>query len=620
MQKTPKQGTGAGRNAPEQRRRSDGSSAAAAGKGILGRFLLSAVGGGLVYLAFPPADFWPLSYVALAPVFFSACRSPSWKGAALCGAAAGLVAYLPAFAWLASVSVAGWVFLSIYVATYMTAAAVLVRHLGRRYPRGWPVLAACAWVGLELIRANFATGFPWLLYGHTQHRFTALIQLAALTGAYGVSFLVVWVNASLAAAALSFQRRDAHGGQPRRRWALVNVGAALGLVSICAVAGARLAAGMELKEGPVVGVVQQNIPRLVSEIGMPPEVAEALAQLELEAEGMDESTRERLAREVMAYYDGIYANMRREIEKTAALSERLVGEGVRLLVWPETTVQVPLNIAPSLNPDARSAAVQEFAFQTLRRLGRSMDAHLLVGAPSWFPRSAGFVERVYYDTTVRHFANSALMFSPDGEFLQRYDKMHLVPFGEYVPGRDWLPVLGKLTPMTRDVTPGETPVIFELPVGSGETVRFAALICYEDVMPSLVRQFRRGGAQFLVNLTDEGWYRIPGELTQHAAMAVFRAVETRLTVVRAANTGISCFINPRGEIYRVVKQEVGGRTRLCEVEGSAAAPVLLCDSVTPYVRLGDWFGWGCLLVLIFLCAAGGLLSRRRKRPRDKGTN
>ena len=192
------------------------------------------------------------------------------------------------------------------------------------------------------------------------------------------------------------------------------------------------------------------------------------------------------------------------------------------------------------------------------------------------------------------------MFSPEGEFEGRYDKMKLVPFGEYIPLRDALPFLQVFTPMTRELTPGDRPVVFTLP-GEGEEVGLGPLICYEDVFPSLTRAFRRKGADVLVNLTDEGWYRIPGELGQHLAMAVFRAVETRTSVVRAANTGISCFIGPRGEIYARLKPHH---------EGALAAHVRLCKASTPYVRHGDVFAIACLV--LSLAALGTLAALRRR--------
>ena len=587
--------------------------------GMLPWLGLSCGSGALLYLAFPPADLWPLSYVALAPLFFAAHRAASWKGAAGCGLAAGLVAYLPGLFWLSSVTVGGWIGLALYVSAYLAAAAVLARLVRARFPRAWPLLAATGWVGLELMRARFATGFPYLLYGYSQYRFGALIQLSALTGVYGLSFLLVLFNAALAAAALALAGgRSGEKPAPPGRLLRLPVLVAL-LICVCALLGSAVARRLLVRTGPVVGVVQQNIPRLVSELIPPPEIIQAIEQLQELRERLGPvryaGTAPKAYRRLQAYDEEVYARIRSEIESVAELSETLEGRHVRLLVWPETTVGVPLNIAPELNPDPLSREVQLFALQTIRRLGRSMDCHLLVGAPSRGLPSDGYVEQMRYGTAVKNFANSALLFTPEGEFARRYDKMHLVPFGEYIPLRETFPFLQKFTPMTRELTPGTEAVIFELPPGrGGEGLRFGALICYEDVVPSLVREFRRRGAQLLLNITDEGWYRPAGELEQHLAMAVFRAVETRTTVVRAANTGISCFIGPRGDVYATLQKQVNGRLRARNVKGALSAPVRLCDALTPYVRFGDVFAWACVLLTVAVPLASRHLSRRAVRP------
>ena len=567
---------------------------------VLRGLIPSAIAGLLVFLSFPPADLWPLSYVALVPLLVSVCEARSWRSAAACGGSAALVAYLPAFAWLSSVTVGGWICLSLYVGAYLVGFAVLLWTFWRRYKGVWPVIAACAWVGLELVRAEFATGFPWLFYGHTQYRFIAMIQLAALTGAYGVSFLLVLLNATLAAAVLAI--REGRGNRVR---AFVPLAATLGLMSVCAVSGSAVAAGLPVREGPVVGVVQQNIPRFVSELVTPPDIARIYSLTEPEIRAMSAEEIQALNARLSAYLDKVFGRVKDEIDKAARLSRLLQGEGVELLVWPETTVAEPLNpeSTPHLHP--RAQAMQQHALETLNELGRSLNAYLCIGAPYLFVERMGDKPMGAYGPDAENNANSAFFIAPDGRLLARYDKMHLVPFGEYVPLRDWLPFLQALTPMTRQLTPGREPVIFSLP-SKNETVRFGVVICYEDVVPSLVREFRRRGAQLIVNVTEEGWYHVPGELGQHVAMAAFRAVETRAAVVRAANTGISCFIDPKGRIYRTVTQEIGGRTRRCNVEGAVAAPVLLCDSVTVYVLLGDWFAVLCLLVAIVALVSGRL--------------
>jgi len=532
----------------------------------------------LIYLSFPPVDLGPLAFIAFVPLLL-AVSGASYRDVLLCGGVAAAAAYVPAFAWVSSVAVPGWLGLALYVGLYLVVAALAWRILQGGFPVLWPLFAALLWAGLELFRARLGPGFPWLFVGYTQYRFGALVQAAAWGGVYGVSFLVVFVNAALAAV---LRRRLAWFGASRTAgWPMLTLAA--GLVAVCAGAGSVSRSRLEVREGPVVGTVQQNIPRIVDEIYRRPKTPQEI-------------------------YDEVEA----EIGKAAELTRQLAPQRPRLVVWPETTVGLPLNVAPELFRNERERAIVVDTLALLRVFGEELDAYLLAGSPSYFARSAGYVERLVYGTEVREFGNSALLFSPDGKFVERYDKIRLVPFGEYIPWREMLPFLQAFTPIGRELTPGDKEVLFALPDRDGEVLHFGALICYEDVFPDLTASFRRKGADFLVNLTDEGWYTVAGELGQHLAMAVFRAVETRTTVVRAANTGISCFIGPTGEIY-------AGPPR--QQEGSQAAPVRLCDTVTPYVRSGDAVGVSCLMLSIIL--PGVLLALRRrddlptaKRPSD----
>jgi len=542
----------------------------------------SAASGLLLYLAFPPADLGPLAFIALAPALACAVAAPSALWATVFAAVASAFAYLPSFCWVASVAPPGWVGLAGYVGLYLIAAVLACRLFRRLLGPFWPVTGAMAWVALELIRANLGPGFPWLSLGYTQWRLPELVQVAAVGGVYAVSFVVFLVNAAIAELALALLawRHGQTDRLPRRQMALL--AASLLLLLTCAAAGAAARSGLRVSEGPRVGVVQQNIPRLVDEI---------FADAESDQDAQSQA-------------DKAYREMTDELQIAAQLSSRLADDAPCMVCWPETTVQVPLNLAPDLLLSPVRDMV-ETTLAYLASLGAGLESYFLVGAPTYFPRAAGYVTDLRYGTDVRDFGNSAVLFSPQGRFIDRYDKMRLVPFGEYIPLRKVLPFLAALTPISREITPGSDRVLFTLPARNRtEPVRFAALICYEDVFADLTRAFRRDGAQFFVNLTDEGWYYIPGELRQHLAMAVFRAVETRTTVVRAANTGISCFIGPGGDVYAALEPHTAG---------SLAAPIRLCDTVTPYVRFGDAFALICL-VLVVAIPVLLLVLRRAESP------
>jgi len=438
----------------------------------------------------------------------------------------------------------------------------------------WPLLGACLWVALELLRARLGPGFPWLFLGYTQYRALPFVQAASLGGVYAVSFLVFLVNA----AAAEFVTGTAESVQARQAAVrpLAWGGGALVLLAVAYGWGAHALAAVHTADGPAVGVVQQNLPRVVSDI-------------------FDKDKT----------YQDYVRERAEEVQLCALLTTRLRGFGVRLVVWPETTVSVPLDLPPQLFRQEEDRQLYKQAMDYLRELGQNMGCYFLVGAPSYVAREVARNQSLLYGVNVQQeFGNSAIFLSPDGAVLNRYDKIRLVPFGEYIPLGEVLPFLKKLTPIPRSLTPGRTKVVFRLPGSDGEPpARFAVLVCYETVFADLTSAFRRLGAQFFVNVTDEGWYVVPDELHQHLAMAVFRAVETRTTVVRAANTGVSCFIGPTGRIYA----RLAPHTR-----GVLHATVRTCQAMTPYVRLGDAFAVVCVLVAVGLPLVLLVVARRRK--------
>jgi apolipoprotein N-acyltransferase len=197
---------------------------------------------------------------------------------------------------------------------------------------------------------------------------------------------------------------------------------------------------------------------------------------------------------------------------------------------------------------------------------------------------------------VRYY-NSAVLVSNTGEMAQRYDKVHLVPFGEYVPfGNSYLSFIKKRYDMGEDYSPGKDYTIFEIPTQKRGRVKFAVLICFEDVFPEISRIFARRGAEFLVVITNDAWYMDTGAPYQHTQSSVFRAVENRLNVVRAANTGQSCFIDRNGRITQSVQDTSGKRIF---TDGFATANIIPARSRTPYMRYGDLFAWVCAGVFLF---------------------
>jgi apolipoprotein N-acyltransferase len=265
-----------------------------------------------------------------------------------------------------------------------------------------------------------------------------------------------------------------------------------------------------------------------------------------------------------------------------ALTREAAAPEVALIVWPEAST--PFFFANDPVFRARQLGL-------VREEGRP----LLFGSPT-HAREAG--QDIMY--------NSAFLVGPDATVWGRYDKIHLVPFGEYIPLRSLLFFLEKLVEGIGDFRSGTRYTVMAIPQG-----RFSVLICYEAIFPDLVRQFVRQGAQFLVNITNDAWFGRSPAPYQHLSMVVFRAIEHRVPIVRAANTGISALIDPTGRLVQqtdlFTRAWITGR--IAPVENPA----------TFYTRVGDVFAYACLL-LTALGLAGSIVHRRRRRARrEQGT-
>jgi apolipoprotein N-acyltransferase len=219
------------------------------------------------------------------------------------------------------------------------------------------------------------------------------------------------------------------------------------------------------------------------------------------------------------------------LERYETLTKAAAKDEPDLIIWPETSAPGVIGEEPEL-------------LTGILDLAKEVKRPLLIGVVT--SRDA-------------HYYNSAILISPDSETLQQYDKLHLVPFGEYVPLERRFPFLRNLIGVPiGDFTSGKEYTIFKSQVTprlrSGQAsqksqVRFSTLICFEDTIPEMSRKFVKNGAQFLVNITNDAWFMESSAPYQHAAASVFRAVENRVPVVRVANTGLSCFIDHYGRIY-----------------------------------------------------------------------
>lgn len=492
--------------------------------------VLAAVLTGLLLTAsFPPGSTQGFAWIALVPLM-AALRGRTRSTRFRLGLAAGGVHFLTLMYWIIVVlegygglslllSMLVLLVLTVYLALYPALFALLFPWIWRS--RLSLLLTAGTWVVLEYARGEFLTGLPWCFIGHSQGRHLLLIQICDLAGVYGVSFLVVAVNALIFA--LIFDR-DGGFGRARK---LEGAGILL-LVLLTLGYGSYRLQDMETHVANAsslrTAVIQGNV---------------------------DQSLKWRPAFQEAT------------VDRYTRLSLRAARFHPDLLVWPETAV--PYFFQEQGKLSKRIAAVSE-----------TTGADLLFGSPA-YERSEGQVR--YY--------NRAYLLSPASRSVQRYDKVHLVPFGEYVPLKRFFPFIHRLVPAAGDFVPGRRINPLQ---GSGYGA--GVLICFEAIFPDLARRQAREGAQVLVNLTNDAWFGRTSAPFQHLAMSAFRSVETRLATIRAANTGISAFVDASGRITE--------RSRLFR-ESVLVAPVSLAPKHTTfYTAHGDLF---VLLLFLSICVS-----------------
>jgi len=443
-------------------------------------------------------------------------------------------------------------FLVIYLASYFGFFGLAFAFISSRSGSATAFLAApLIWVSFEFIRSNLSfLALPWGLLAHSQYQHPLIIQIASLTGAYGISFLIVIVNSTLACLFLERLRSPLPNKIPpkfplSKGWGRIKK--PLVFVTALSVISTFLY-GYWVMSQPINGkgirisLVQGNIEQ---------------------AKKWDP----RYAREIMQTYS--------ELTHEASKSQPA------LVIWPETATPGSIGLDPNLFAEVKEAA-------------RKAEALILLGST----QHQKFSEKEAME--IRYF-NSAYLIKPDPHITEspRYDKIRLFPFGEYLPHRDIIPWSVINVYDSGNYKPGKEFTIFQIP-----PLQFGVTICWENVFPDLVREFVGRGAQFMVNITNEARFGKTAAPYQLASMSVFRAVENRVFVVRCANTGISCIIDPYGRMIDRIKDEKG---RDIFVQGVLTGRIIALDSKTIYSRYGDWFVWmdivGGVLFLLTACFA-----------------
>ncbi len=601
---------------------------------------LMAIGAGLLLTAaFPKIGIAGFAWIAPA-VMIAAAQGKRGGDAFRIGYVAGLAHFLSSLYWLLLMPVTGlpilaWLALGAYLALYPAIWTWLMAEVQSSkfnvqsswlQRTVWSLTGAAAWVALEMVRARLLGGFPWTLIGVSQFKMVPLIQIASVTGVYGVSFLVVWTSLSL----YSAMRLMLRPSTLRLIWQAEIILPLVAILILFIFGFARLNA--ENPPGPALRVtlIQPSIPQTL--IWNPAEddrrFQELLAQ---SAKALQESGNDSLNQDT-----GRAAQPRRLAEQQlgpTGITERAeVRERSAEALAGVTANQVDNSLAPQSGERAGPSSVAVVRRVEVRG---SSPSDLLLWPESAVPETdeatcltiSRFAQsnRVwiilngedaeYLPDTTNYF-NAAYLVGPDGRWLQVYHKRKLVIFGEYVPFAHWLPFLKYLTPITGGWTPGDKPATFELnrwgesprePFGetnvialggspaalSHQTIKISPLICFEDVFPGLARDAANDDTDFLVNLTNDGWFRQSAEQWQHLANAVFRTVENGLPLVRCANNGISCWIDADGRVREIFRDNSGSVYGLGAM--TVEIPIGERHEPTFYNRHGDWFGWGCVV-------------------------
>jgi apolipoprotein N-acyltransferase len=502
------------------------------------RLIVGAMSGAALSLSFAGSYFSIYSWVFVGILLLSVFGARP-RVAFGCGFLHALLFVLTSVPWIATVLTvhgglsvaAGWGVLLLIAMAWgilIGTFAWAVQRLSRRSIGLACIGAPFIWVTFEFVRAHLPEiSFPWNLLGYPAAANLGLLQLTAVTGIYGVSFLVAGFNALLAWASAS--------DSLTRRKRMTIAASATAILLVATLAGSQLVP--QDQPHHFARAVQLNFPEVES---YPADWFQA------HAADLDEITRISLAP---------------------------AAEKPDLLVWPEAP-------APFSFQDLQFAKI---ASPLAIRFGHPF----LVGSIEWKPPVDP--SDVAPPGTLLPY-NSALLFDGQGQRIFVYDKVHLVPFGEYEP----FPLIHRVvTSVTSDVGgfhKGNKYVVGQLPGGK----TFGVFICYEAIYPGEVRRFAAGGAQLLINISNDGWFGRSAAAEQHLRMVRVRAVENRRWIVRTTNNGFTVSIDPYGRIFQPL---------LPDVRAAVDLPYDFRTDQTIYTRFGDWFAWLCVFVSVILVAS-----------------
>lgn len=531
----------------------------------------------LLWASYYPLNWGWLGWVALIPLLGLVRAQSRSRNVYLAALISGLAFFLPVISWMREADermIYAWPLLAFYCALYVPAAIFLLRRLGSVGFLPFVVAVPVVFTALEFLRAHLITGFPWYFLGHTQQAFLPMIQIADLGGAYAVSFVVGLVNAFLFEVLWEwgpFRRLcDPAGTIPLATSRLLAKGAVVACVLAAMVGYGFVRIGQEaFSPGPKLLLIQSNLPQRIRE-----DPGEA----------------------------------KKIIEEFGRLMRAGFANGVRpdLIVWPESSLYHSwFDMHPAVKKEQLGEEQQAWPGAVKRcrdeiaEIAKQWQIDWLLGVTTSYMNENAKV--IQY--------NSGLLVRPDGKLEVRYNKIHPIPFGEYLPFRDWLPFMKWFAAYDFDysVTPGDTQNRFAL-----GPYHFGVLICYEDTDPVLARRLARAGkdgpaADFIVNISNDGWFNGTAEHEQHLANCRFRAIEARRPIARAVNMGVSGVIDGSGRYHDLPGSSPSASK---QISAAISTTIPLDNRTSLYPILGDWLPWLCWLVI----GVGWISARSRARP------
>jgi apolipoprotein N-acyltransferase len=526
---------------------------------------LAIFSGLLLVFAFPDWNLWSLGWVGTAPLIMAVVRERKFWRSLLLGSVTGTVFYAGSSYWVTySMHNYGglplwvcYIILVVFSATLgvFTGLFAAVLGLGIKRLGGWSILAAPAvWAGSEWVRLQ-ATGMGWNPLGYSQAFQPAVIQVSRFGGVYLVSAIMAAASTALVFALVYLERRRG-----------IVVLTAAGLIAIAAVLyGESLRPPVEESGSISAVVVQPNIP--VDGQWDDPNFADQM-----------------FLRHVSLSEEAIQANRKNTESEHSGASLEVKSSTIDLVIWPES----PMNFEYDRDSSLRRK-IAEFASRN----------HVFLMMNTWgFPPNSDARQSLY---------NSAVLISPDGTKIAEYDKNALVPFGEYIPARDWIPFMSEVKALVGEITPGSNLTLLD-----AASAKLGTLICFETTRPDLARRMRAEGASALVQLSNEAWFGPTSAPRQMLTTAVFRAVENNVEVIRAANSGVAARIDRYGIVHGETPMfETASRTWKIKTGNEAVG-----DTSTFYTRHGDVFAVSCAglsVLLVFCSTVYGVWEKRKER-------